>query len=186
MSELKVINLFGCPGSGKSTTAAGLFYFMKLKGYKVELVTEFPKDLVYDGTLEVMLDRQEVIFAEQNQRLHRLRGKVEYVITDSPILLSTVYPKINQEQFGVGEWDALPAFIEFVKAVHNTYCNLNYYLHRSTVYQTYGRLQDEEQAAQIDIAIRNALACHPHKSFDVDGDLVDNILNHVTTHEMYR
>ena len=27
---MKVINLFGGPGSAKSTTAAGLFYFMKL------------------------------------------------------------------------------------------------------------------------------------------------------------
>ena len=44
---MKVINLFAGPGTGKSTTAAGLFYKMKSKGYMVELVTEFAKDLVY-------------------------------------------------------------------------------------------------------------------------------------------
>jgi dephospho-CoA kinase len=34
---MRVINLAAGPGAGKSTTAAGLFNIMKLKGLKVEL-----------------------------------------------------------------------------------------------------------------------------------------------------
>jgi predicted ATPase len=45
--QLKVINLYGGPGTGKSTTAAALFALMKREGYNVELVTEFAKDLVW-------------------------------------------------------------------------------------------------------------------------------------------
>ena len=45
---MKVINLFGGPGCGKSTTAADLFARMKLRGLSVELVTEYAKDVVWD------------------------------------------------------------------------------------------------------------------------------------------
>ena len=46
----KVINLFGGPGAGKSTIAAGLFYNMKIAGYNVERADEWIKDKVYEGT----------------------------------------------------------------------------------------------------------------------------------------
>ncbi len=49
--RLKVINLWAGPGAGKSTTAAGLFNLMKIRGYNVELVTEFAKEMVYEGRL---------------------------------------------------------------------------------------------------------------------------------------
>ncbi len=35
---MKVINLWGSPGAGKSTAAAGLFYRMKFADYNVELI----------------------------------------------------------------------------------------------------------------------------------------------------
>jgi adenylylsulfate kinase-like enzyme len=46
MEKLHVINLFGGPGTGKSTLAAALFTDLKMKGINAELVTEFAKDLV--------------------------------------------------------------------------------------------------------------------------------------------
>ena len=42
-----VINLFGPSGAGKSTTALGLAYELKLKGYKVEVVTEWIKEKIF-------------------------------------------------------------------------------------------------------------------------------------------
>lgn len=177
---MKVINLFGGPGSGKSTTAAGLFYKMKLKGIKVELVTEYAKELVYDKTLELMLDRQEVIFAEQNQRLHRLRNDVDFAIIDSPLLLSYVYPEMNQRQRGVETWPALDAFQNFVVAVINTYDNHNIFLNRPGTFQSYGREHDLMQAQEIDNAIKGALNKFdmPWHPWPVNDDVVDNILNH--------
>ncbi len=154
---MKVVNLFGGPSSGKSTTAAGVFYFMKLKGYKVELVTEYAKELVYDGMLEIMLDRQEVIFAEQNQRLHRLRGKVDFAIVDSPLLLSCVYPDMNEQQKGVNMWPALEAFKALVLAVLDTYENQNFFLQRPEVFETGGREHNLQQSMEIDYAIQDAL-----------------------------
>ena len=44
MKETLVINLFGGPGCGKSTTMARLFADLKARGYNVEMVSEFAKD----------------------------------------------------------------------------------------------------------------------------------------------
>ena len=56
---MKVINLWGGPGCGKSTTAAGLFSIMKMRGHKVELVTEYAKELTYDRNLTITKDEEE-------------------------------------------------------------------------------------------------------------------------------
>jgi hypothetical protein len=38
-----VVNLFGGPGTGKSTTASGVFYHLKRDNRNVELVQEYAK-----------------------------------------------------------------------------------------------------------------------------------------------
>ena len=61
-----VINLVGGPGSGKSTTAAGLFFLMKIRGLRCELVTEYAKELSYDKNWSD-LKRQLHVLAEQER-----------------------------------------------------------------------------------------------------------------------
>lgn len=90
MVETHVINFFGGPGIGKSTTAAELFVQMKRERMNVELVTEYAKDMVWEERSSIFED-QIYIFAKQNRRLKRLVGKVEFIITDSPLLLGCVY-----------------------------------------------------------------------------------------------
>ena len=65
---MKVINLYGGPGSGKSTTAAGLFSLMKIEGQRVELVTEFARDEINSGNAH-RLQNQDWIFAHQHHRI---------------------------------------------------------------------------------------------------------------------
>lgn len=57
----------GGPGSGKSTTAAGVFYNIKKKFIHAELVTEYAKDLVWNEA-EAFLNNQIYIFGEQHNR----------------------------------------------------------------------------------------------------------------------
>ena len=40
-----IINLFGGPGTGKSTGAAYIFAKLKMCGVNCELITEFAKDM---------------------------------------------------------------------------------------------------------------------------------------------
>ncbi len=171
---MKVINIFSGPGGGKSTTAAGIFYKMKLLGLNVELVTEFAKDLVYGGQIELLLDQQEYIFAEQNYRLHRLRDHVDYAITDSPITLGCVYADPT--------WENRELFTEFALATYNLYDNMNFLLHRGdNAYITEGRRQDAEGAKDVDNAITDMLLqhCIPHHVMPVNGFTVDAIIHNI-------
>ena len=45
-----IVNLFGSPGTGKSTGAAYIFSKLKMAGINAELVTEFAKDKVWEET----------------------------------------------------------------------------------------------------------------------------------------
>jgi hypothetical protein len=135
----QVINLIGAPGAGKSTLAAGLFHEMKRSYMSVELVTEYAKDLTYDGQSTENMDQLSV-FAEQHRRIARLIGKVDYVITDSPLYLSAYY---------ASKTDTPLSFRDYVMSMANRYHNLNYLVTRNHRYDPNGRSQDEAGADKI-------------------------------------
>ncbi len=135
---MKVINFFGGPGSGKSTAAAGLFYTMKKEKYNVELVTEFAKDLVYEENHKA-LSEQNYVFANQEYRLSKLKDKVDYVITDSPLILSLIYVK-----------DYPHSFHTFCVDMFDTYQNTNIVIKRNHDYVDIGRMQTETEAKELD------------------------------------
>ena len=147
MEKLKVINLFGGPGTGKSTTRADLFRLMKQNQLPVEEVTEFAKDVTWDQNLALFSD-QLFVLANQNRRLERLRNKVEWAVSDSPILLGIHY--ITP--------DYLPrTFKELVFELWDTYDNYNFYIERTKPYVQVGRNQNEDEAKQIDANILEML-----------------------------
>ena len=96
---------------------------MKSKGYKVELVTEFAKDLVYQESFFRLKD-QLMILARQNHKLWVLKDKVDYAIVDSPLLLSCYYYLDN------GDYSE-KLFKDFVIDTYNKYNNLNIFLQRN-------------------------------------------------------
>jgi len=138
MAKPIVINLLGGPGCGKSTTAAGLFCMLKKKGYLCELVTEFAKDKVWEGSLNTLSD-QIYVFGKQQHKMFRLKDKVDIIITDSPLLLSIVYDAQHS--------DALKAV---VTEVFNDYDNYVFMLKRDIVYKADGRTQTRDEAEDID------------------------------------
>jgi predicted ATPase len=148
----KYINLFGGPGTGKSTTAASLFVAMKKAGYKVELVTEVAKDFVWEDRATT-LTIQPYITIKQFRNLFRLKGKVEYVITDAPILLGCVYA----DRYAPN----LPAsYKQFIIDLHKQELDpsINIALRRAFSYDESGRYQSEKEAQEIDEAIVNLLS----------------------------
>ena len=135
-----VINLWGAPGSGKSTLAAELFSIMKKRSLNVELVTEFAKDMTWENNM-IAIVCQEYIFGNQSWRLERLRDKVDFIITDSPLPLSILYnndKRINKNDFS-----------NVVMDVFNSFKNVNYVMTRKYDYIENGRNETEEEANDI-------------------------------------
>lgn len=159
---MKVINLYGGPGTGKSTTAAGLFSLMKLKGHKVEFASEYAKDMVWDKAYEVLND-QLFIFAQQHRKIRRLEQHgVDFVITDSPLLLSLNYaPK-----------GYFHAFEDLVEEVYDSFNNIDVFLHRVKPYAPYGRRQSEESAKEMDETIKHIVLdyCNMFNLLEVNAD----------------
>lgn len=156
---MKLINIFGAPGAGKSTTSAGLFRIMKLKKYNVELVTEVAKDLVWEKREQCLKD-QLYISALQNHRLERLRDKVDYAITDSPLLLSLIYVPDNYYGY----------YSYLMKEIFNSYDNYNFYLKRVKSYSKVGRLQNEKQSNKIGSQIYDYMYVNKIDFQVIDGD----------------
>ena len=156
-----VINLFGGPGSGKSTTAAGLFYLMKNAGHRVELVTEYAKEIVWSDRLKELHD-QLYISAKQNHRLFLLNGKVDYCITDSPLLLALVYKRMMPSSFD-----------PFIIDLFHAYDNMAVILKRTKPYLLFGRTQTEEQATLLDSHIQDLVTTNvpPHRILELPGDI---------------
>lgn len=137
----KVISLVAGPGAGKSTTAAGIFHHMKVdQKYKVELVTEVIKDAVYDRN-QGMLDDQLLLTASQNHALHRLIGKVDYVISDACLLNGIVYNRF---------YNTPGVLDDLILSLFQEYDNTVIMLPRKAKYEGYGRSQTEEEAKQLD------------------------------------
>jgi nicotinamide riboside kinase len=138
MKKTLFVNLFGGPSTGKSTLCASIFSELKRKGVDCEMALEYVKDLVWEESFE-KIKNQVYIFGKQQNRLFRLDGKVDVVITDSPLLNSIVYYKGNN-----------PHFSDVVMFEFKKLNSLNYYLVRTFEYVDNGRMQSLEQAKQVD------------------------------------
>lgn len=147
MKDTIVINIAGGPGTGKTTIAARLFSILKEKGYDVENVSEFAKELVWEGRSEAFNDRL-YMHAEQNHRLMQMNCKLDYIITDSPLFLTSVY---NNYYLSNKFPDSYNKMIDLMcDETFNLYNNKTYLLSRDTSYQQIGRRENEEAANDID------------------------------------
>lgn len=142
-----LVNLFGAPGAGKSTGAAYIFSQLKMRGINAELVTEFAKDKVWEGS-KAVFENQAYIFGKQYFRISRCADQVDVIVTDSPLLLSILYN--NDEDLG-GTFDAV------VRRVAKKYNSKNYYLKRVKDYNPSGRFQTEEESDEIAIELKRLL-----------------------------
>lgn len=167
----KVINFYGGPSSGKSTQAAGLFYKMKQQGYNVELVNEFAKEVVWEGNVPMLKDQLWVL-AHQHRKLVRLADKVEYIITDSPVLLSIAYRHVYEG----------PMYSDLIDKLalecYSKYNNINIFLNRPECFIDTGRAQGHDQSLEIDQHILQILDDYliGYHRMDTDENTVTQIM----------
>jgi hypothetical protein len=155
-----VINLFGGPGSGKSTTAADLFAHMKWQNVNVELIDEYAKQLSWEKRSATLEDQLYVV-AAQNRKLTRLVDQVKYIITDSPLIMALPYckPDYYPDTFPKLVWD-----------VWNGYPNINIFVKRVKPFHQVGRHHNEAQSVVLDGIIKLMLYENKVPFYEVDGD----------------
>ena len=175
---MKIINIYGQSGSGKSTVAAGLFNLIKQESNKsVELVTEFAKTLVFSNRLEE-LRNQFYVSAMQYHNLYLLKDKIDIIVSDSPILLGLVYKNKNE----YNNLDNLLLELD---------CHLspiNIFLHRNNTmdFETIGRLETPEQSDEIGSQIKNILDFYKieYHSFINDKNIHYKIYEYIKLHNL--
>ena len=176
MKNTLVVNLFAGPGAGKSTGAAYIFSMIKMAGVDAEYVNEYAKDKVWEDNKEVF-KCQFLITGKQAYKILRCVGKVDVVITDSPIAIGAQYCQDN------------PYLKDACLYEFNKYNNLNIFINRVKKYNPNGRHQTEEEAKKIDESTKQWLKDNKIDYIEVDGDIsgydkiVKNIMSKINIKE---
>ena len=163
-----VINGYGGPGAGKSTACMEITAALKKAGYGAEYVQEYAKELVYDKNME-MLDgsakNQFEILKEQTRRVDRLYDQVDFIVTDSPILLNEIYNK-----------ELTPEYRDIVGKIQNSYSNFSFFIERDVSnFEEEGRIHNLAESIQKDQEIRDML---------LDNDIKYKTYNHENINEI--
>jgi len=166
---IRRINLFGGPGSGKSTTAARLFASLKADMMRIELVREYVKNWAYEDRKITGFD-QLYLFAKQLRMEDiLLRNGVDLIVTDSPLSLSTCFA----ERYGHKGMEGLR---EIAKDFERHYPSLNIFVLRNDKpYVKLGRYETYEQAKELDKIITDHMMDNQltfvKKNFDDYSDI---------------
>jgi len=166
----KIINLSGTCGAGKSRTANALLPLMQKAGLNVELSPEWVKDAVWEERNNIFKD-QLYITAKQNHRLVSKYGKIDYIITDSPLFLGGVYSP-----------NYFPSYNKLLLEIFNSYNNINFLLKRSKPYSNIGRVHTEEESDKIALELKEYMIKNniPHTEMMADEEAPLKIFNIIT------
>ena len=160
MKNTIVVNLFAGPGAGKSTGATYIFSKLKMAGVDAEYVSEFAKDKVWEEN-KLVFDNQFYMTGKQSFKIKRCIGKVDIIITDSPILIGAMYCNDN------------PLLIPAIKYEFNKYHNINFFIRRAKKYNPNGRNQTEDEAKEIDKEVLDFLQKNNVSYTEIKGTLED-------------
>jgi AAA domain len=178
-----VINLLGGSGLGKSTTAALVFGELKLMGHEAELVQEYAKEWAWEGRRITPTD-QPGIGDEQYKRELRLYNKVQFIITDSPLILGPMYQKYYNGQ----DTELSKTLNRIEDQQQKGISHMNFLLTRNKKFNPKGRFETEEQAKEVDGFLRTYLEENQipfHSIFSNDRERVQEIITRVLEQDAY-
>lgn len=165
-----VINGYGGPGAGKSTACMEITAALKKEGYNAEYVQEYAKELVYEKDME-MLDgspeHQYEILKEQTRRMDRLYDQVDFIVTDSPVMLNTIYNK-----------QLTPEYESLVNELQGEYINYSFFMERDVSnFEEEGRIHNLTESIEKDNEIKDMLQKNEIKYKTYNHENVNEIIN---------
>lgn len=169
MKNTTIIHIFGGPHAGKSVLAADVYSLMKksAKFGSVELVQEFAKELVWQERFEELSD-QRIVTAGQIQKTMPLNGRVDYLISDSPLHLGLVYAGSQLDEVEELILDCASQFARII----------NVFVRRgNTAFEQEGRVHNEEQSKHLDDEIRQMLDAYGVEYVEIDRDDVAQVIS---------
>lgn len=168
-----LIGFIGSPSCGKSTTAAKLFSKLKDMGLNTELVTEFCKAWAIDKR-EITPYSQFYFFGKQSYAESRLFNKVDFIVTDSPVLLSAFY----QEYYNSDCSLSYPCKEFYRKVAYDGIKVLNFYLPRKKKYVSAGRYQSEKESDEVAVRLKEWILKegYPYMTLDCEDEDRVNVI----------
>lgn len=148
------------------------FLSWKWCGIDAEYVAEFAKDKVWENNKEAF-KCQFYITGKQAFRISRCFGKVDVLITDSPIRLGKVYADlINKPKLG-------DACVEEADVYREN--SIDILLKRVKLYNPNGRNQTEDEAIAIDKTLKQMLTEQNVSFVEYDGNEIgyNEIFNYI-------
>jgi len=174
--KTKVINIIGGPGVGKTVIGSMVFAKIKLRQRTAEFASEYAKELVWKGEFDLLND-QYMVSTEQYRKLRSMDGKVEYIITDGPLVHGLYYNTFYESNVSDKE-KTERKILQYMDEFHN----INILLTRGDYpYETAGRVQKTiEEAIDVDkkiVMLLNKYAVS-YKTFLADEKNVDAIVEY--------
>lgn len=150
-----IINLYGGPGAGKSTSSAYLYYLLKCQQENVELVREYVKNWAWENRPFGVYD--ELYFlGKQVRHESMLFGKVKYIVTDAPVYMTAYYANLYCS-LGFAQGVEKAAYAFYQQAKDDGHNHVHVYLKRHRPYQAEGRYQNEQEALAVDDGVLKML-----------------------------
>ena len=174
-SNTLIVNIYGGPGAGKSTTALQLVAELKKRGFHSEYISEVAKEYVYAKNFDVLngsLKNQKQIFSEQQHRQDLMIGNVDVAITDAPLLLNTIYT--NSDEITL-------EYSSHIMDEYNKYNNYNIYINRdlSVKFENEGRIHNLSESIEKDGEIKSMLIKNSVIFDEFDRDNISEIADKI-------
>jgi len=150
-----IIGFYGGPGIGKSAAAWTAAAWLKKRGVSVELANEYVKRWAWQGREVGPLD-ELVILGQQIREEADLLGKVDFIITEKPVLLDLAYARLYQppEITRAVEQTIVAHYAHAASMGHQ---HINVLFRRAKGYDTRGRYENRKQAELVDQIAEQAL-----------------------------
>jgi len=116
------IGLMGAPGTGKSTLAAYVYAMLKDEGFDGDLVTEYIREHINRHKQVPSITFQSVVYERQLEKEKILPDGLDFLVTDSPHILSYIYASLYIDYNDVNQVELLgDLYMKFLRESRTAY-----------------------------------------------------------------